>query len=775
MTSHDEYAYPPLPAGLNVRQKLTVITIFLAFCLAASLTAGPARAAQILQAVADGHVYAYSYRNWDQANLGGYGQLEVGWHPQGGEKRTFIRFELPQMPQVEKALLRLYISGFYQKAPPKLSVYMVATPWKEGRGTYHSGQVEKIAAHGELSWRLQPRMTGNGLSVRPPQKVNTWLTVDITSFVNAWLRGRPNYGLAILSNGPRHEQSGLVFHSREYQEHGKRPQLVLFTHNAPPVGGGPVPNAGGDGGNMIVNPSFEQGRPTSRFITLAPGSRDLPGWRITQPTIDVVQNYWRSSDGKRSLDINGTPGLGGIAQTVPTIPGRRYTVHFDMAGNPDCGPLPMTLLVSAGNNRATYTFNTKGHTSRNMGWVQKSFSFVAQGNHTTLSFVSLSKANPSCGPALDNVRMTPAAGGGPTPPGNGGPGMKPPLTPPPGGGDSDAIHFSCAAKQNDSKGCCCFKGSHTYQFEPRKVGKLKVRFDTGRKLNCLSQVAIEVRAGGQWKKVHSVNAVSSKGGNEKAPMQVTIPLNQLIDGVRLGDGCRCCIDSSEIWLLEAGPVQPGGGVSIQPIRLYSGTFRVGVRAGDKTYLSAWTLNVSGRNITGHSKWNCCPRPRTDPLKGYYEGDQVIIERDCTGQGTDQPCHQVYTARISGKTARGTWTHNGRPAGSWILYLKTSPPDIPNAPATPPAPVVREIKPPAAASRVPERTESARPQPEPPDRNKVSYKALVLRDEGKHLEESGSIKKAIKKYEESLKLSPDAELQNHVDDLKAFLKDTQKDR
>jgi hypothetical protein len=109
-------------------------------------------------------------------------------------------------------------------------------------------------------------------------------------------------------------------------------------------------------------------------------------------------------------------------------------------------------------------------------------------------------------------------------------------------------HLSCRQKQNQEKGCCCFKGTHTYLFPAHLVLKIKTRFDTGKKLNCKSKVSFQIRKNNKWKTLKIVNAISSRGNETIAPIDVLIPVNQIIDGFRLKDGCRCCIDSSEIWL-----------------------------------------------------------------------------------------------------------------------------------------------------------------------------------------------------------------------------------
>ncbi len=701
MNRSESFAFDGLYSWLPSAVAYLLLAIF-----GLALSPAPATAFQSIAPSADAHVYAYHYRNWNKSNVGEYAQLAAGWHPLGGEKRTYIKFALPKIPKVKKAVLRLYISGIYGKPGQRLAVYMVGGPWKEGKDTYHSGQVEKTAGPGELSWSQQPRLAGSGWVFSPGGKPNVWMGVDVTRYVNAWLAGSPNHGLAIVPYGAKTAESGYLFHSREYKDPEKRPRLALFTADdpitrigSPPGGAGVVMGGGRPSGNLLLNPGFEQGKPAGSFITLPPGSKDLPGWDVTRPTIDVVQSYWKSSGGKRSLDLNGSPGVGAVAQTVPTVPGKKYTLSFDLAGNPNCGPLKMTLLVRAAGQSTTYLFDTKGKTTRAMGWQKKRFVFSARTNQTRLEFISLSKGDNRCGPAIDNLNLQGPAPGGPLP------------------------------------------------------GK---------------------------------------------PGKVTAP------------------------------------------PLDSGTYHTEATWG-KTWLSAWTLKVSGSLISGYSKWTCCPGPRTDPLKGRISGSRVIIERNCTGQGNSGPCLQVYSGELKGGMITGTWAHNGKKVGTWKLFLTGPAPAI-AAPAKPPAPSGGKIAaPPGGAgvgapstvgggqSPAPQKTGSSQtgpaqtgPKTQPPKvtgaktqlpplsggktaappqtggpslapgppaggkttpepgsgggkQDRIQKKADRLKRDGELLEKKGRIEQALAKYDQSLKLVPDANLQKHADGLRAGLAKTKQDK
>ncbi|NHZ86033.1 MAG: DNRLRE domain-containing protein [Planctomycetia bacterium] len=200
---------------------------------------------------ADSHVYAYSYRNWNKANLGKYNILRAGWLPTGGEKRAYLKFDLSGVnpANVGKATLKLFHNHTGGNNSLSLGVHRVTGTWQEGSDTYHSGQTEKTAAYGEISWVNQPTFDFNSIAYfNPGAGTNKWVEVDITPMVKAWLSGTPNFGLVIMPRGimsGRSPVSVYGFYSREFEDADKHPILVLS-------GSGSVsPPDGGLGGDVI--------------------------------------------------------------------------------------------------------------------------------------------------------------------------------------------------------------------------------------------------------------------------------------------------------------------------------------------------------------------------------------------------------------------------------------------------------------------------------------------------------------------------------------------
>ena len=159
-------------------------------------------------------------------------------------------------------------------------------------------------------------------------------------------------------------------------------------------------------GNLLVNGSFELGtNPGDSFSTLQSGSTAIAGWTVTRVSIDYIGGLWQASLGGRSLDLDGSPGPGGIAQRFTTMPGRSYQVTFDLAGNPGGPPAVKRLGVRAAGQQAGFTFNSTGRSYNAMGWTRRAWTFKATGKTTTLEFYSLDTAGGSCGPTLDNVSV----------------------------------------------------------------------------------------------------------------------------------------------------------------------------------------------------------------------------------------------------------------------------------------------------------------------------------------------------------------------------------
>ena len=157
----------------------------------------------------------------------------------------------------------------------------------------------------------------------------------------------------------------------------------------------------------FTNGSFETPVVTDplHYQTYSAVSTAIPGWTVTQGSVDLVGIYWQASDGNQSVDLDGT-SPGQICQTFTSTTGGLETATFDLSHNPDGGTTSGTVNVLAnGVSAGTFTHNTPISYRGNMEYQSHAVTFpVSALTPTTLCFESLSGT--SFGPVIDNVQLT---------------------------------------------------------------------------------------------------------------------------------------------------------------------------------------------------------------------------------------------------------------------------------------------------------------------------------------------------------------------------------
>ncbi|MDD5415872.1 MAG: choice-of-anchor C family protein [Candidatus Daviesbacteria bacterium] len=162
------------------------------------------------------------------------------------------------------------------------------------------------------------------------------------------------------------------------------------------------------------NGSLETGTNPGVFITLtSPNTSDITDWSVDSGSVDYIGSYWVASNGSRSIDLNGL-AAGSVSQALTTVTGATYNVTFDLSGNPDSRPAedplfsPSNKVLRASATGAvsqdfSYDTSSKGNSLSDMKWESQSYSFVATGISTVLTFAS--QIPGAFGPALDNVAI----------------------------------------------------------------------------------------------------------------------------------------------------------------------------------------------------------------------------------------------------------------------------------------------------------------------------------------------------------------------------------
>lgn len=198
--------------------------------------------------------------------------------------------------------------------------------------------------------------------------------------------------------------------------------------------------AGAAHANLIVNGSFED-NPASAianpdgvykdygsWIRLKPGTSYLTGWTVgafgTGTGVPGVD--WHTGtgvptpaqDGLRMIDlqIDGDGGQGDgqgtISQTFSTVKDSFYTLTFYLAG-PASGGQGGSLdprQVNVGlTGSATQMFQVNASNPLNLTWEARTFTFMATGSSTTLTFSPLANTEKKgyWGPFIDNVNVSP--------------------------------------------------------------------------------------------------------------------------------------------------------------------------------------------------------------------------------------------------------------------------------------------------------------------------------------------------------------------------------
>lgn len=157
---------------------------------------------------------------------------------------------------------------------------------------------------------------------------------------------------------------------------------------------------------LLINGGFENAaiEPGS-WAKVSPGSDKITGWVVGGSGVDYIEGAWKPSEGLHSIDLSAYSN-GSINTTLNTVPGTTYRLLFDMAGNTGGGSNERVkaLDVCIDDRCQTFTFDTEGKTSEDMGWQTNSLDFTATVDATRLAFVSLVPTGN--GPALDNVRIS---------------------------------------------------------------------------------------------------------------------------------------------------------------------------------------------------------------------------------------------------------------------------------------------------------------------------------------------------------------------------------
>jgi hypothetical protein len=160
----------------------------------------------------------------------------------------------------------------------------------------------------------------------------------------------------------------------------------------------PVP----EGRPLIRNGSFEV---IAREGTapLKPGSRAIPGWKVTRGAVQHTSNA--AASGQHSLLLEPRAAL--RVETFPTEPGHTYRIHFEMAGEPGAEAGVRRLQVTGLNVHWAHSCFTPAAGEGPLRWSPQSLDFQPEEVGTSMGWVNVSDAPIY----LDNVRITKVVNG----------------------------------------------------------------------------------------------------------------------------------------------------------------------------------------------------------------------------------------------------------------------------------------------------------------------------------------------------------------------------
>jgi len=194
--------------------------------------------------------------------------------------QTYIQFSLATLPpgltnsNVPIATLRVFVDTVV--SPGTFDVYLVSSSWNEATLTYTT----------------DPTLGAKVASAVPvtASMANDYVLVNVTSAVQAWLSGTPNYGLALVPTSASLNTIDVAFDSKESTTTSHDPEIDLALVSVGPQGPIGLPGAPGP-----VGPAGAPGAPGAPGPAGAAGTPGAPGPQGPQGPPVSFQGPWSNN------------------------------------------------------------------------------------------------------------------------------------------------------------------------------------------------------------------------------------------------------------------------------------------------------------------------------------------------------------------------------------------------------------------------------------------------------------------------------------------------
>lgn len=166
------------------------------------------------------------------------------------------------------------------------------------------------------------------------------------------------------------------------------------------------------GTGILTDGDFSQGIDLgSKWNHVFKGDVFAPNWIVSKSNINFYGSTAWNIDGLCSVDLDGTPGPGGIAHDFfATQVGAQYSVTFLFSGNGACRTTAKKMQVEAAKQSEDFTWNTSGGKDAQNGyWSEEVFQFSAINSMTRVRFNSKDHPPSNCGPVVAGVSVNPTS------------------------------------------------------------------------------------------------------------------------------------------------------------------------------------------------------------------------------------------------------------------------------------------------------------------------------------------------------------------------------